>query len=237
MTTDLAVPDRLSVPDRTWPHLERVTGAVGLAATVLIFTSVIVIGDGEPPTVATVAQAARYFHDANGAMLQAASALFAVSLLVFLWFAVGLSQILRRAEPDPPWCSTVAQLSALLLVAFGLVSTGVEAATHRGDVIDPNLAAYAWDVGVFGFANGRLAFGGFALAVGLGARTTGLFPRWLNWLGIIGGALLILARFAWAYDVLWYPPYFVTWLWMLITCVLLVRRGGRPVSVTQSTAP
>src|SRR5262245_44410966 len=105
MTTDLAVPDRpvpdrLSAPARTWPHLERATGAVGLAAIVLIFTSVILIGDGEPPTVATVAQAARYFHEANGTLLQAASALFAVSLLVFLWFAVGLSQILRRAEPD-----------------------------------------------------------------------------------------------------------------------------------------
>ncbi|MDT3444775.1 MULTISPECIES: DUF4386 family protein [unclassified Pseudofrankia] len=236
MTTDLSAHDRLSTLDRTWPHLERVTGAVGLAAIVLIFGSVIVIGEGEPPTVATVAQSARYFREADGAWLQAASALFAISLLVFLWFAVGLSQILRRAEPDPPWCSTVAQLSGVLAVAFGLVNTSIEAAAHRGDVIDPTVAAYAWDVGTFGFANARLALGGFALAAGLAARASGLFPRWLAWLGIVSGALLVLARFVWSADVLWTFPYLAMWLWMLITCVLLVRRGPS-VSVSRRTAP
>ena len=149
-----------------------------------------------------------------------------MSMLVFLWFAVGLSLILRRAEPDPPWRSTVALMSGVLLVAFGLVNTSIAAAVHRGDVIDPALAAYAWDVGTFGFANAWLALGSFALASGLASRATGAFPRWLAWLGIVAGGLLVPARFVWTVEV-WLLPYIAVWLWMLITCVLLLRRPAR----------
>jgi hypothetical protein len=47
-TTDLAA------DNRTWSRLERVTGAGGLLAIVLIFGSVITIGEGEPPPLGTV---------------------------------------------------------------------------------------------------------------------------------------------------------------------------------------
>ena len=43
MTTEL------SADERTWARLERVTGAVGLLAILLVFGSVITIGEGEPP--------------------------------------------------------------------------------------------------------------------------------------------------------------------------------------------
>ena len=220
MTTEL------SAVERTWSRLERVTGAVGLLAILLLFCSVITIGEGEPPPLSSVEEAARYFREADGAWLQPAFALFAVSMLVFLWFAVGLSLILRRAEPDPPWRSTVALMSGVLLVAFGLVNTSIAAAVHRGDVIDPALAAYAWDVGTFGFANAWLALGSFALAAGLASRVTGAFPSWLAWLGMVAGALLVPARFVWTVEV-WLLPYIAVWLWMLITCVLLLRRPAR----------
>lgn len=221
MTTDL------SAHDRTWSRLERVTGAVGLIAIVLVFGSVIPIGEGEPPPLASAEEAARYFRDADGAWRQAAFALFAVSLLVFLWFAVGLSLVLRRAEPDPPWRSTVVLMSGVLFVAFGLVNTSIAAAAHRGDAIDPALAAYAWDVGTFGFTNAWLTLGSFALASGLASRATSAFPSWLAWLGIVSGILMVPARFVWTNGVLWYPPYIAMWLWMLITCVLLLRRAAR----------
>lgn len=48
----------LSAHDRTWSRLERVTGAVGLVAIVLVFGSVITIGESEPPDLAAVEEAA-----------------------------------------------------------------------------------------------------------------------------------------------------------------------------------
>ncbi len=112
-------------------------------------------------------------------------------------------------------------------MAFGLIDTSVAAAAHRGHVIDPALAAYAWDMNTFGFANAWLALGSFALASGLASRATGAFPRWLAWLGIVSGVLLVPARFVWTAQVLWVLPYIAMWLWMLITCVLLLRRAAR----------
>lgn len=221
MTTDL------SDQDRTGSRFTRVTGAVGLVAIVLVFTSVIIIGEGEPPPLASVEQAARYFRDIDSAWLQPAFAVFAVSMMLFLWFAVGLRLILRRGEPDLPWRSTVVLVSGVLFVAFGLVNTSLAAAAHRGDVIDPALAIYAWDVSTFGFANAWLALGSFALAAGLAQRASGAFLSWLAWLGIVSGILLMIARFLWFNGGFWYPPYIAMWLWMLITCVLLVRRPAR----------
>ena len=218
----------LSTTETTWRRLERATGATGLLAILLIFGSVSIIGDGEPPPLATLEQAARYFHHADGAWLQPAAALFAVSLLVFLWFAVGLSQILRRAEPDPPWRSTVALMSGVLFVAFGLIDTSVGAAAHRGTVIDPALAAYAWDVNMFDFANAWLALGSFALAAGLAARAARSSPRWPALLGIVSGVLLAPARFAWDNQALWMLPYAAMWVWMVVTCGRLVLRRPAP---------
>ncbi|SNY55446.1 hypothetical protein [Paractinoplanes atraurantiacus] len=220
MTTDL------SVHDRTWSRLERATGAVGLTSIVLIFVAVIPIGDGEPRNQATVEEAARYYREAGEAWRELAFGLFPVSLMVFLWFAAGLSLVLRRVEPGPPWRSTVALMSGVLLVAFGMVDTSSVAAAHRGDLIDPVLAAYAWDVGIFGFANAWLALGSFALASGLAARAGGFLPRWLAWLGIVSGALLVPARFMWSWEAVWIVPYLAMWVWMIITCVLLMRRRG-----------
>ena len=146
---------------------------------------------------------------------------------MFLWFAAGLSQILRRAEPDPPWRSTVVLVSGVLFVAFGLVNTSNAAAFHRGAVIDPVLAAYASDVNTLGFANARLALGSFVLASGLAMHATGAFPRWLAWLGIVSGVLTVPARFLWTDEGLWMLPYLAMWLWAVITCVLLLRRAAR----------
>jgi hypothetical protein len=61
----------------------------------------------------------------------------------------------------------------------------------------------------------------------LAARATGVFPPWLAWLGIVSGVLLVLARFVWTVQVLWYPPYLAMWLCTLITCVLPLRRTAR----------
>jgi hypothetical protein len=44
-------------------------------------------------------------------------------------------------------------------------------------------------------ADAWLALGSFALASGLASRATGAFSRWLAWLGIVSGVLLVPARF------------------------------------------
>jgi hypothetical protein len=208
--------------------MERTTGVAGLLGFLLLFTALGAIASvGEPPLLADTAEAAAFFRNADTSWMQTVLALFGVGMLLLLWFLVGLSLVLRGAEGDPPWRSTVALASGVLFVAYGL-QTSWAAASHRGDEIDPALAAYAFDVGNIGFANAWLVMGSFAFASGWAmVSTTGVFPRWLGWWGVVSGAALALARFAWTVESAWIVPYLAVWLWMLTTAVLLVRR--RPV--------
>jgi hypothetical protein len=88
-------------------------------------------------------------------------------LVTFVWFVVGLSILLRRAEGQAAWRSAIAMGSGVLFVALGLSGLANEAAVafHTGD-LDPQIARYAFDQGQAAFANGRVALGSFAVCCG-----------------------------------------------------------------------
>jgi hypothetical protein len=85
-------------------------------------------------------------------------------MLTFVWFVVGLSVLLRRAEGEVPWRSAIVMGSGVLFVALGLSGLGNEAAVAlRAGDLDPHIARYAFDQGQAALANGRVALGSFAV--------------------------------------------------------------------------
>ena len=81
-----------------WRDLARMTGVTALAA-VACSSSIIAISTlGEPAFDATRDEAAEFFRGADAAWIPAAEATAALGMLVFLWFAVGLTTLLRRVE-------------------------------------------------------------------------------------------------------------------------------------------
>ena len=134
-----------------------------------------------------------------------------------------LALLLRRAEGDPPWRSTVALASGVLVAAYGVLDASWDAAAHRGTDLDPAIAAYAFDVGNLGFANAWLAVASFAVSCGWVTLSTGVLPRWTGWCATASGIGLVVARFLWYVEAVWLPPYAVFWLWVVVTCVQLVR--------------
>ena len=54
--------------------------------------------------------------------------------------------------------------------------------------------------------------------------STGAMPTWLGWWGVVAGIALGLAQFVWTVEAAWLVPYAAFWLWLLTTCVVLVRR-------------
>ena len=69
-------------------------------------------------------------------------------MLTFVWFVVGLSVLLRRAEGEMPWRSAIVMGSGVLFVALGLSGLGNEAAVAlRAGDLDPQIARYAFDQG------------------------------------------------------------------------------------------
>ena len=213
----------------TWERAARFSGWSGLVGAVLLFGAIIPMGSlGEPPLEATTNDAAAFFRNAAEAdWVQPVEAVGALGMIGLLWFLVGLSVLLRRAEGEPPIRSTVALASAVLLPAYYLVNASWASAAHRGLELEPAVAGYAFDVGNIGFANTWLALGSFAGAAGWVMLTSGAWPRWLGWWGAVAGVGMLLARFVWTVEAAWFVPYGVFWTWLLTVAVRLVM--GRDV--------
>ena len=152
---------------------------------------------------------------------------FTIGLVAFVWFVVALSVLLRHAEGEAPWRSTIAMVSGVLFVA--LVLPGHEAAAVlRADDLDPQIARYAFDDSQAAFANARVALGSFALCCGWVIVPTRFLPRWVGWWAVVSGVGLVLTRISWT-NPIWLLPYLIFWAWVLAVAVLLLRhnlRGG-----------
>jgi hypothetical protein len=203
--------------------LARTVGMAGLVGTVLLFVALSTGTPGEPPTDATTAAAADFLRGLDGTWERAAEVLADIAMFVLLWFMVGFALLLRRVEGDIPLRSAMAMLSGLLVAAFVILDSSEEAATHRAADLDQGQLAYAYDVTTVGFTNIWLPMGGFAFACGWVIISSGAMPRWLGWWGLVSGIGLGLAQFVWEIPI-WLIPYAGFWVWLLTTCVLLVRR-------------
>lgn len=207
-----------------WQDLARMTGIIALIAVVLLFAPIIAISTlGEPPFDATPDEAAEFFRNADTAWVAAAGAAAAVGMLVFLWYVVGLTTLLRRAEGEPAWRSTVALVSGTLVAAYGVLDASWDAASNRAGEIESGLAAFAFDLGNLGFANAWLALGSFAIASGWVLLASRALPAWWAWWAIVSGAGLVVVRFAWE-GWIWTAPYFVFWAWIIALAIRLIRR-------------
>jgi hypothetical protein len=212
-----------------WQRLGRVTGIAGLATIVLIFVAVVGTRD-EPSITVTATEFLTYYRSPDTDATPFRSFLFTVGLVTFVWFVVGLSILLRRAEGEAAWRWAIAMGSGLLFVALGLSGLGNEAAVAlRARDLDPQIARYASDQGEAAFANGRVALGSFAICCGWVIASTRVLPRWLGWLAIASGAGLALTRISWTSQI-WLLPYLMFWLWVITVALLLLRRNFRGVA-------
>jgi hypothetical protein len=209
-------------------RLFRAAGIAGLAAVVLIFGAVVVGTRTEPSFTATATEFLTYYRSPDTPAAQFRSFALTVGLIAFLWFVVALTTLLRQAEGEPPWRSSIAMASGILLPALALSGSEV-AAGFRADDLDPQIARYAFDEAHVAFGNAWVALGSFAVCCGWVIASTRFLPRWLGWLAIASGVGLALCRISWTTPV-FLLPYGLFWLWVLVVAVLLIRRGvtGRP---------
>lgn len=210
-----------TVDHNSWGQLSTVTGIAGIAGMVLLMGPIIARSGQEPDFNGTPDQVVAFYRSINTPLHEFGSAVGAIGLLAIVWFIVGICLLLSRAEGSPPWRSAIAAASGLLLVAMTL-SGGWEAAAHRADSLDPQVALYAFDEGNISFANGWVALGSFLVCCGWVLAATAALPRWTGWLAIVAGIGLVLARFAWTTTV-WLLPYALFWLWLVCVCVYLLR--------------
>lgn len=208
---------------RGWRLLSRITGLAGLASFVLVLGPIIAAAGQEPGFDGDSAVVQNFFRSIDSFGLEVGRFLTVVGLIGTLWFAIGLTLLLARAEGSPPWRSAIAAASA---VAFPVLNLNGhwQAAVHRADSLSPELARNAFDVGNVAFANSWVAMGSFVLCGGLVMLTGRFMRRWLGWVGVAAGAGLILSRAVWTNEV-WFLPYAIFWIWTIIVSVRLLRKS------------
>jgi hypothetical protein len=202
--------------------LERAIGLAGIVGMVLLFSATIATATNEPELNASTAEAADFLKSLDTWWITPVEAVADIGMMVLLWFLVGLPLLLRRHEGEVPVRSTVAMLSAVLVAAFVVLSSGYDAGAHRSSELDDAQLAFAYDLDQISFTNFWLPLGSFMFACGWLIVSTASLPRWLGWWGVIDGIALALAPMTGLSGAGW-VPYLAFWLWLLTTCVVLVR--------------
>jgi hypothetical protein len=219
--------------DRPERALDRVGAAAGLVAVALL-VSLFTLLPAVPGPDEPIARIARSAAENDTAILLGAyvGALMAGALLVF---GAAVAAALRRAEGAGGgwWLVALAGVAATSVGIAGnvMAASFVRAVEHgvRGDAL--------W-VGYGGeHASGTLLavpLAVFLLGAGIGARATGMLPRWLAWGALVVAATLVVGAASIAGNELDGGPlgvplwlgYLALIVWIVATSVVLWRSGA-----------
>jgi hypothetical protein len=213
-------------------QIERWAPISGIVFVVLMVAGSILVGD-VPGADAPEQEIADYLADSDNHTRNIIGAyLWAVGALAFLWFLTRLRSDLRRAEGGTGALSNlvfgagVAFTAVWMVSAAALASVAYAIELRDAPISDPDLVRVLPPMGGLLLLLG----GGFAgLLLVLGASVaifqTGVFPRWLAWLGIVAAIVLL-------FDVI-YLNIFPFWVWVFIaSIVMLMRREETAATAT-----
>ncbi|GAA2310577.1 hypothetical protein GCM10010149_71260 [Nonomuraea roseoviolacea subsp. roseoviolacea] len=227
-------------------HELRWGGIAGIAAVVVALIARLVMGSA--PNVAESASSIAGFLIEYRTQVMAASVLYAIATMLFLWFGVALATAFRRADDasDTP---------TLVLAGYVLVSTvmfigvaifaGLTYAitTHRGALMALAAGPYT-ALTVMNMISGIAVAATFAVTAAAIMHTR-VLPMWMAWFAIVVAALKLLTALgtgstarALAPDapLMVVVPAVFMGVWVLVASYMLIREhlpmpaaGTRPV--------
>jgi hypothetical protein len=191
------------------------------------------IGDVPAPD-APEAEIADYLADSDTHTRNIVGAyMWVVGALAFLWFLTRLRSDLRKAEGGTGAVSSLAFGAGVTFTAVWMVSAVTAAsvayarALRDAPVSDPDLVRVLPPMARLLL----LLWAGFAgllllLAASVVILETGVFPRWLAWLGFVVAVLLL-------FDVI-YNQILPFWLWVFIASIVMLRRRNETASAAET---
>jgi len=215
------------------PRDLRLAGIAGWAATVMVFTGVIIIsgtGAPEPNFGAPADKIQQYLQTQDPWAVAVGGFLLAFGLVAWLWFVCGLAAAVRRPGARPDFLSTVVLVSGTAAVAV-MLNGATQASEYRGDGLDPHAAQFAFDLTSVTLANMWVALGSLGLAAGWamlagrgepGRPAWPAWPAWLGWSALAVGAGYLVVRMAFP-SPLWYLPHILFWVWVLVVSTRMLR--------------
>lgn len=192
----------------------------GVAGVVLAIAAFLIGGD--TPAIDAPTDEVVSFYTSNDADQVLGGILLAYSVFFLAIFFSTVTSALRRAEGESGASSAVAFAGGILLSLGFLIFAGLSLTLgDAADTLDPaavqTLNALNEDL-FFPAAIGTTLF---LFGVGIAVLKTGMLPRWLGWLAIVGGVIGLTPVGFFAVPILG--------IWVLIASIMLVTRAGRTV--------
>lgn len=209
---------------------ERWARAAGAGFVVLAVAAFIVGGDA--PKVGDSTDDLISYYDGDRGKVLVSSLLFAFALVLFLWFAAAIANLLRESGEGRVAATVIAGATAFATLQLALTAMAASLAYSIAGADDPGvlkaLFELQWVLDIFAALPAAL----FVLSSSVGFMRTRAVPSWLCWAGVGLAALFLLRSTNWARDGFWSPSgewIFVTivcgLVWTLVTSILLVRRA------------
>lgn len=214
-----------------WERWARAAGAGFVVLTVIAF----LVG-GEAPTVTDSTEDLVSYYDGDRGQVLVSSLLFGLALLLFLWFAAAIANLLRESGEGRLGATVSAATTAFVAVQLALTGIGASLAysiAGQGDSgIVKALFDLQWALDLFA----AFPSAGFFLAASIGLMRIHVLPTWLGWGGVAAAVLFLLRSTNWAREGFWSPTggyvfivIVVALLWILATSVVLFRKAPAPV--------
>jgi hypothetical protein len=203
--------------------LERwapLTGILSVVCSVVGTLAVLSQPQDKDSNAAIVAYFASHSHRVKGI---AGFFVFIVGILFLLVFLTALRERLLEREGGTGRLGALTFGAGVTAVTLWVVSmllanaTMFAASEGSGFRVDPNTFRLLGDTAYYGWI-AALAVGAVVVwATSAVALRTGALPRWYGIAGIVAGVSMLFGLF--------FFPFFVWWIWVGVTSILLVRRG------------
>ena len=206
-----------------WQRWSPLTGVLAVACMVIAFA----IAGSSPSSDDSDAKITSYYTSHSHQVRQIAGLLvFLAGVLLLIAFFAVLRARLLEAEGRPGRAAALAfgagvASAALWFVAVSLfVAPALAANDTSRFTLDPDTFRILNDTGYIFWVGATVVGALVVWATSAVAIGTGVLPRWLGWVGIPVGIILLFAVF--------FFPAFLYWLWILVVAIILAVRSPAP---------
>jgi hypothetical protein len=217
-----------------WERYSALGGAV--LFIVLVIASIVIPGS-TPMASDSAAKILKYFRDHKDS-IELAAFIGGLAAIPILWWAGSLWARLSRAERGQPRLALIAVLGLVVGGAGQLVSSAIlSSVALRLDGVGANGARFFFVLAMAAAAAGSVGLAVLVLATSVLVFRTGVFPRWVGWLGVIDAIAFLVASYAVATTsdtiaAIGFASFILWAIWLLAVSVIIFRGVGTPATST-----
>lgn len=203
-----------------WTRWERWAPLSGVIAVVLWIVGIIILstnaeGNKGPKILAS------YLHHENGILL--GGFLWSLGVIFFIWFLGSLRVRLLAAEGPTGRLTALAYGGGIAAATIAVLMPGPDmAGALSNDDIDASAAAAIHNLSVAFFIGVEYIAPVMFFACAVAAFRYGAMPKWLAWISLLIGIVLLIGPIGWAALI------FATPIWVVIVSIWLYRTTEKP---------